>query len=165
MKLLKPRGNVLFVFFFMLLSLCRLAAEYLGYQRILPQATLLMWVFLSIGLIFTMHDMIRELCAYYVISECLQCRVGWRDLLTVKLLLLSIVAVSAVCAAGDMLIRWKTAYLNWASHYTWYSQLSLDVGASLYLVFILFQGESKALECVSNILHGLEWRLQQVANW
>lgn len=142
MVLLKPRWNVLFLFLFMLLSICRLAAEYLGYQHFLPPAILLMWLSLSIGVIFTLYDM-RELYAYNVVSECLQCRFGWRDLSIVKLLLFIIVAVSAVWAAGDMWIRWNTAHLNWAVHYPRYFQLSLSVGSSLYLVFILLQGESE----------------------
>ena len=139
MALLKPRGNVLFLFLFMLLSICRLAAEYLGYQCVLPPALLLMWLSLSIGVIFTLYYM-RELYAYNVVSECLQCRFGCGDLSIVKLLVALIVAVSAVCAAGDMRIRWDTAHLNWAVHYPWYFQLSPSVGLSLYLLFILFQG-------------------------
>ena len=152
MALLKPRGNVLFLLLFMLLSICRLAAEYLGYQRILPPALLLMWLSLSIGVIFTLYDM-RELHAYNVVSECLQFKFGCGDLSIAKLLVVLIVGVSAMCAAGDMWIRWDTAHLNWAVHYPWYFQLLLSVGSSLYLLFILFQGQSEGSSAI-NILVG-----------
>ena len=134
------KGSVLFLFAFMLLSIGRLAAEYVGYQHVLPLAVPLMWLSLSIGFIFTLYDMI-QLCAVEVISECLQCRFGWRDLSLVKFFLFLIVTLSTMCAAGNMWIRWDKAYQNWAVHYPWYSQLTLNVGTCLYFFFILFQGK------------------------
>ena len=139
MDLPKTRGSVLFVFLFMLFSIFRLAAEYFGSQRILPQTIpCLMWLFLSIGFIFTLCDMI-EMNAYKVISECLQFR--WSDLSGGKSMGFLIVGASAVWAMGDMWSRWDKAYQNWAVHYSCYSQQYLNMGTFLYFVFILFQGK------------------------
>lgn len=135
------KGSVLFLFAFMLLSIGRLAAEYVGYQHVLPLAVPLMWLSLSIGFMFTLYDMI-QLDAIEVISECLQCRFGWRDLSLVKFFLFLIVTLSpTVWAADDMWLRWDKAYQNWAVLYPWYSQLTLNVATCLYFVFILFQGK------------------------
>ena len=144
------KGSVLFLFAFMLLSIGRLAAEYVGYQHVLPLAVPLMWLSLSIGFIFTLYDMI-QLYAIKVMSECLQRRFGLRDLSLVKILLFLIVTLSpTIWAAEDMWLRWDKAYQNWAVHYPWYSQLTLNVGTCLYFVVILFQGEWEELSAISN---------------
>lgn len=134
------KGSVLFLLAFVLLSIGRLAVERAGYQHILPLTVPFMWLSLSIGFIFTLYDMI-QLYAIEVISECLQCRYGWRDLSLVKLFPFLIVNVSMTWAVYDMWLRWDKAYQNWAVHYQWYSQLTLDVAICLYFVFILVQGK------------------------
>lgn len=147
MGLLKPRCSVVCLFLVLLLSIGRLAVEYLAIgnrltlQRVIP----LMWLFLSLGFVFTLCDMVRGLYACDIISECLQCRFGLRDWSVFKWLLLLIIALSTIFAAWDMWLRWAKFDMSWTGDYPWYSQRSLDLGAFLYIAFILLQGKSEPL--------------------
>ena len=136
MEILKSlaKGSAFFSFLFALFSLCRLFAEYVGFQHILPVVIPLMWLSLSISLIFTLYDMITDLKAFNVISE-----FEWRELSFLKFLLFLIITLSATFATCEMWIRWDKAHHNWAVHYPWYSQYMLSIGSFLYMVFILFQ--------------------------
>ena len=136
MEILKSlaKGNVLFSFLFALFSLWRLFAEYVGFQHILPVVIPLMWLSLSISLIFTLYDMITDLKAFNVISEFER-----RELSFPNFLLFLTITLTAIFATCDMWIRWDKADHNWAVHYPWYSQQMLSIGSFLYMVFILFQ--------------------------
>lgn len=144
MALLKPTCGVLFLALFLVLGMGRLAAEYFATdnQYIITLGDPFLWLSLSLGFILTLYNIVRGLFAYNVISECLQCRFGWRDLSVFKLLLFLIIVISTMFAAWDMWFRWDTFHLNWTVDYPWFSRLSLNAGACLYMAFILLQGKS-----------------------
>ena len=136
MEILKSldRGSVFFSFLFALFSLCRLFAEYVGFQYVLPVVIRFMWLSLSISLIFTLYDMITDLKAFNVLSE-----FEWRKLSFRIFLLFLIITLPAPFTMCKIWIRWDKAHHNWAVHYPRYSQQMLSIGSFLYMVFILFQ--------------------------
>ena len=143
MALLKPTYGGVFLSLFLVLGMGRLAAEYFAIdnQYITILGVPLMWISLSLGFILTLYDIVRRLFAHNVISECLRCRFGWRDLSGLKLFLFLTIVVFTVFAMWDMWFRWDTFHQSWTVDYPWFSQLSLNVGTCLYIVFILLQGE------------------------
>ena len=137
------------VFFLCVLGICllRLIGEAIGWGNILFKGMPFLWLFLSLGFLFTWQVVFRGLEVYSVIfawvrgslSRLLQNIVSgnWRASMNWKSLIpLSMLAMPI----RDMAVRWHIVHHRWAASFPQYAQMFLHVAAVLYIVFIIIQG-------------------------